>query len=133
MSLPDCHSGTSRRPHKALQQTGSRPSRTGRRQFFSFIGKHNSPVKRYRYTAIDDATRIRALKVYPCHSQKNAIAFVEVCAREIPVSSTEHPNRSRARVLFQVSVARRRQGHSSHLHQAALSTTQRQGRTLPSD
>ena len=33
--------------------------------------------RRYQYTAIDDATRIRALRVYPRHTQQNAIAFLE--------------------------------------------------------
>jgi transposase InsO family protein len=30
-----------------------------------------------QYTAIDDATRVRALKVYPRHTQANAIDFVD--------------------------------------------------------
>jgi transposase-like protein len=34
-------------------------------------------VRRYQYTAIDDATRIRALRVYPRHSQANAIRFFD--------------------------------------------------------
>ena len=34
-------------------------------------------VKRFQYTAIDDATRARALYIYDKHTQKNAIDFVE--------------------------------------------------------
>jgi hypothetical protein len=34
-------------------------------------------VRRFQYTAIDDATRIRALKVYERHTQKSAIDFAE--------------------------------------------------------
>ena len=34
-------------------------------------------ARRYRYTAIDDATRIRALKVYTRHTQKNAMHFLD--------------------------------------------------------
>jgi hypothetical protein len=32
-------------------------------------------TKRYQYTAIDDATRVRALKIYARHNQKNACDF----------------------------------------------------------
>ena len=53
-------------------------------KFLSFVGKNNSPIKRYQYTAIDDTTRIRALKVYPRHNQKNAIAFVEYVLEKFP-------------------------------------------------
>ena len=41
-------------------------------------------MKRYQYTAIDDATRIRALKIYPLHTQKNAIAFVDRVLETFP-------------------------------------------------
>ena len=32
-----------------------------------------APVRRYQYTAIDDTTRVRALKIYHRHTQANAI------------------------------------------------------------
>ena len=41
-------------------------------------------IKRYQYTAIDDATRIRALKVYSRHNQANAIDFVEYVVEKFP-------------------------------------------------
>ena len=34
-------------------------------------------VRRFQYTAIDDATRIRALKVFKRHTQKNITEFVD--------------------------------------------------------
>ena len=34
-------------------------------------------IRRFQYTAIDDATRIRALKIYRRHNQKNAIDFID--------------------------------------------------------
>jgi len=34
-------------------------------------------VRRFQYTAIDDATRIRALKIYERHNQQNAIDFID--------------------------------------------------------
>jgi len=42
-------------------------------KFLKFEGKDGKPVKRYQYTAIDDATRIRAMKIYDRHNQSNAI------------------------------------------------------------
>jgi len=33
-------------------------------KFMIFHGRYGKPIKRYQYTAIDDATRVRALKVY---------------------------------------------------------------------
>lgn len=41
-------------------------------------------IRRYQYTAIDDATRIRALKVYRRHTQKNAIDFIEYVLEKFP-------------------------------------------------
>ena len=37
-------------------------------KFLTFQGKDDKPVKRYQYTDIDDATRIRALKIYEPHT-----------------------------------------------------------------
>ena len=45
-------------------------------KFLTFAGPAGKPVKRYQHTAIDDATRIRALKVYARHTQENAISFI---------------------------------------------------------
>ena len=38
----------------------------------------------YQYTAIDDATRIRALKVYRRHTQANAIDFIDYVVEKFP-------------------------------------------------
>lgn len=45
-------------------------------KFLTFIGKRGEKVRRFQYTAIDDATRVRALKIYEKHTQANAIDFV---------------------------------------------------------
>ena len=37
-------------------------------KFLSFVDKSGRKVKRFQYTAIDDATRIRALKIYTKHT-----------------------------------------------------------------
>lgn len=41
-------------------------------------------VRRYQYTAIDDATRIRALKIYSSHNQANAISFIDYVIEKFP-------------------------------------------------
>jgi transposase len=52
-----------------------------------FIFPENSDNKRikcYQYTAIDDATRIRALKIYCRHNQANAIDFIDYVIAKFP-------------------------------------------------
>jgi len=46
--------------------------------------KDGKRVKRFQYTAMDDATRIRALKVYDRHNQQNAIDFVDYVVDKFP-------------------------------------------------
>lgn len=41
-------------------------------------------IRRYQYTAIDDATRIRALKIYSRHNQKNAMDFIDYVIEKFP-------------------------------------------------
>ena len=47
-------------------------------KFLTFKDEDGAPIKRYQYTAIDDATRIRALKIYDRHNQANAIDFCQI-------------------------------------------------------
>ena len=53
-------------------------------KFLIFKDKHGKKLKRYQYTAIDDATRVRALKVYERHTQKNAFNFVDYVIDKFP-------------------------------------------------
>jgi len=53
-------------------------------KFLKFIDKSRQTVKRYQYTAIDDATRVRALKIYACHNQKNACDFIDYIIEKFP-------------------------------------------------
>lgn len=41
-------------------------------------------IKRYQYTAIDDATRIRVIKIYDKHTQYNAIDFANHVIQKMP-------------------------------------------------
>ena len=53
-------------------------------KFLIFKSKAGKKIKRYQYTAIDDATRVRALKIYDHHTQKNAIDFVDHVVAKFP-------------------------------------------------
>jgi transposase InsO family protein len=48
------------------------------------LGQDGQKVRRYQYTAVDDATRIRALKIYNRHNQKNAMDFIDYVIDKFP-------------------------------------------------
>ena len=51
----------------------------------SFLSRPTgATIKRFQYTAIDDATRIRALKIYNKHNQINAMDFVDYVIEKFP-------------------------------------------------
>jgi transposase InsO family protein len=43
-----------------------------------------SPKKHYQFTAIDDCTRIRVLRIYPRNNQKTAIQFIDYVLEKLP-------------------------------------------------
>jgi transposase InsO family protein len=53
-------------------------------KFLNFVDGNNNKIKRYQYTAIDDATRIRALKTYKRHNQSSAIDFIDYVVKKFP-------------------------------------------------
>jgi transposase InsO family protein len=53
-------------------------------KFLTFKGKSGRSVRRFQYTAIDDATRVRALKIYEKHTQANAIDFIDHIIEKFP-------------------------------------------------
>ena len=53
-------------------------------KFLFFTDKSGRQVKRFQYTAIDDATRARALKIYPSHNQQCAVGFVDYVPEKFP-------------------------------------------------
>src|SRR5450631_3875439 len=53
-------------------------------KFLTFANKRGENVRRFQYTAIDDATRVRALKIYDKHTQTNAIDFVDHVIEKFP-------------------------------------------------
>jgi len=52
--------------------------------FLTLKNADGGRIRRYQYTAIDDATRIRALRVYRRHTQTNAIDFRNYVIEKFP-------------------------------------------------
>lgn len=75
-------------------------------KLLTFIGKSGKKVRRFQFTAIDDATRIRALKTYDRHTQANAIAFVDHVIETFPFRireiRTDNGQEFRARLHWHV-------------------------------
>ncbi|MFC2061624.1 IS481 family transposase, partial [Elusimicrobiota bacterium] len=53
-------------------------------KFLKFQSELGKTIRRFQYTAIDDATRIRALKIFNRHTQKNAIKFSDHVIERFP-------------------------------------------------
>jgi transposase InsO family protein len=53
-------------------------------KFVSLRNFEGNRVRRFQYTAVDDATRIRAMKIYPRHNQQNAIKFIDDVIEKFP-------------------------------------------------
>ena len=65
-------------------------------------------MRRYQYTAIDDATRVRALKIYKRHTQKSAIDFIDYVVEKFP---------------FRIQTIRTDRGHEFQALPAGMSRT----------
>lgn len=53
-------------------------------KFLTFRSKSGQKIRRFQFTAIDDATRVRGLKIYKKHTQANAIDFVDYIIEKFP-------------------------------------------------
>lgn len=53
-------------------------------KFLWLKNRQGERCRRYQYTAIDDATRIRALQIYRRHNQESAIDFVDRVIKKFP-------------------------------------------------
>lgn len=53
-------------------------------KFLFFKAADGKRIKRFQYTAIDDATRIRALKIYEKHNQNSSINFIDYVVDKFP-------------------------------------------------
>jgi len=52
-------------------------------KFLTFY-KNSKKIRRFQYTAIDDATRVRILQIYPKHNQDCAIKFMNHVTKKLP-------------------------------------------------
>jgi transposase len=90
------------------------------------IDQAGKPVKRYQYTAIDDATRIRALRVFSKHDQECAIHFMNYVIEKFPFRintvRTDRGHEFQARFHWHVED----QGIQHVLHQTANASAQRE-------
>lgn len=53
-------------------------------KFLNLKNPEGKKVRRFQYTAVDDATRIRALKIYTRHTQANVIDFIDHVVERFP-------------------------------------------------
>ena len=53
-------------------------------KFLIFQDANGHKIKRFQYTEIDDATRIRALKIYEKHNQLSSIDFINYVVDKFP-------------------------------------------------
>lgn len=53
-------------------------------KFLFFNDKMGRRIKRFQYTAIDDCTRIRALKIYSAQTQDSSIEFINLVVEKFP-------------------------------------------------
>ncbi len=53
-------------------------------KFIEPLGQTGKKKRYYRYTAIDDCTRVRVLRAYPKHDQKAAIMFIDHVLSKLP-------------------------------------------------
>ncbi len=53
-------------------------------KFLTLKDEEGHRVRRYQYTAIDDATRVRALQIYQKHNQQCAIQFIDYVVGKFP-------------------------------------------------
>ena len=53
-------------------------------KFLALTTKDGRKIRRYQYTAIDDATQVRALNIYQRHNQKNSIDFIDYVIEKFP-------------------------------------------------
>ena len=97
------------------------------------VGAGRRTKRFYQFTAIDDCTRIRVLRIYERNTQNSAIQFIDYVLAKLPfaVEVVQTDNGSEFQGSFPLAPARPRD--RPHLHQAQDSTAQRESRTLPPD
>jgi hypothetical protein len=73
--------------------------------------------KYYQFTAIDDCTRLRVLRIYDRLNQKTAIQFADFLLGKFPFRVEGDPDRQRFRISDSLPLALARPRHPPRLHQ----------------
>ena len=75
-------------------------------KFLNLKTSQGKMVRRFQYTAVDNATRIRSLKIYDRHTQANAIDFIDHVVDRFPFRihtvRTDHGHEFQAKFHWQV-------------------------------
>ena len=120
------------RPHKQRWKRYEKPQPGHRLQMdVKFLERIPGTRRRlYQFTAIDDCTRIRVLKIYDrCNQARrsgSSTRFAGGCR-----SGSGHPDRQRRGVPVTLSLAPRRPGYPPRLHPPAHAAPERQGGAIP--
>ena len=86
--------------------------------------------KYYQFTAIDDCTRIRVLRVYPKCNQKTAVQFLDYLLERLPFRVEAIQTDNGAESPVGLPLARLGPGHLPRLHQARDAEAERQSREI---
>ncbi|KPJ58472.1 MAG: hypothetical protein AMJ46_14165 [Latescibacteria bacterium DG_63] len=94
-------------------------------KFLSIKAADGTRARRFQYTAIDDATRIRALRIYRRHNQQNAMEFINYVIEKFPFRihtvRTDRGHEFQAQFHWHVED----KGDQTCLYQAAFTRAQR--------
>ena len=99
-------------------------------KFLSFRNQDGREIKRYQYTAIDDATRARALRIYDKHHQSCAIDFVDYILAKFPFRIHTIPTDNGHEVQAKFHWHLRRSWDKTCLYKAWETKFKRQGRNV---
>ena len=87
----------------------------------------------YQYTALDDCSRYKVLRLYDRASASSTLEFLNHVVEESPFAIPTHPDRPWPRVLCRSrSTAPHGLGHQIPAHCTTIAASQRQGRAHPS-
>ena len=82
-----------RPPVEALREAAARPPGPDRREVHR-PHRRRPRRKHYQFTAIDDCTRLRVLRIYPRFNQKTAIQFADYVLEKLPVPASRRSRRT---------------------------------------
>lgn len=88
-------------------------------------------TKYYQFTAIDDCTRLRVLRIYPPLRSENRDPVRRLRARATALLRASYPDRQRRRIPISIPLPRPGQRRRSPLHQTPNPAPERQSGEIP--